>query len=202
MSKALGCRASRRPWARWVACAVLLLPAMPSLAADQPPVRITGYGRYTVERDGPVQDLPPGATGVTSYAPSQGAQLVETTTRIEARLCNRFGIWFDLPYAVPGFPATVTIRLTHPLLVNPDGRRGTAETWPQVVGDASAAGGGGAGGGGAAGFSFDEPWEAAPGTWTFAVMSGTEVLAEQAFEVVAPTRPGTATPGRCNALTS
>lgn len=191
MSETSGRRPERHAWAPFAACACLSLAAMPILAADLPPARITGYGRYTVERDGPIQDLPPGATGVTSFAPSQGAQLVETTTQIEARLCNRFGIWFDLPYAVPGYPSRVTIRLTHPPLVNPDGRRGTVETWPTVVD----------GTGGAAGFSFDFPWEAAPGTWTYAVMSGSEVLAEQAFEVVVPTRPDTAQPG-CDALTS
>ncbi len=180
-----------RAWASCMAGAALLASALPGWAADLPPVRITGYGRYTVGRDGPLQDLPAGGTGVTSYAPSQGARLVETTTRIEARLYNRFGIWFDLPYAVPGHPASVTIRLTHPLLKNPDGRSGAIGTWPKVVGDA----------GGAAGFSFDEPWEAVPGTWTFAVMSEGKVLAEQAFEVAEPARTGPAQPG-CGAPTS
>lgn len=184
-------RAGPRAAALFVAGAAMLASALPGWAADLPPVRITGHGRYTVERDGPVQDLPPGATGVTSFAPSWGARLVETTTRIEARLCNRFGIWFDLPYAVPGYPASVTIRLTHPLLVNPDGRQGTVETWPSVVGDE----------GSAAGFSFDQPWEVATGTWTFAIISDGKVLAEQAFEVVEPKGPGTAQPG-CGAPTS
>jgi len=165
----------------------LVAGALPlaALAQDAPPLRITQYGTFEVRQEMPAHDRAAGATGVTKLMTIVEPRLLERTGRVEARLCHRFGIWFDLPYGVPGFPASVTIRLTHPVLVRPDGRSGTVETWPQQVGT----------NGSMAGFTFSEPWEVAPGTWTFAILSGGTVLAEQAFEVVPPTRPSAAPPG-------
>lgn len=176
-----------RPGVCAAALAAAVAGMLPSavLAQDAAPVRITRYGTFEVRQEMPAHDRKAGATGVTELTTIVDPYLLERTSRVDARLCRRFGIWFDLPYGVPGFPASVIIRLTHPVLVRPDGHSGTVETWPQQVG----------GGGSMAGFTFSEPWEVAPGTWTFAILSGGAVLAEQAFEVVAPTRPGAALPG-------
>ena len=134
-------------------CAAALATAvagvLPSavLAQDAAPVRITRYGTFEVRQEMPAHDRKAGATGVTKLMTIVDPYLLERTSRLEARLCRRFGIWFDLPYGVPGFPASVTIRLTHPVLVRPDGRSGTVETWPTVVdGTGGAAGAGGQGG--------------------------------------------------------
>lgn len=188
-----------RALCRAAVLAGLIAGVLPSaaLAQDAPPVRITRYGTFEVRQEMPAHDRGTGATGVTRLMTIIEPYLLERTSRVEAKLCRRFGIWFDLPYGVPGLPANVTIQLTHPVLVRPDGRSGTVETWPQQVG----------GGGSMAGFTFSEPWEAVPGTWTFAILSSGAVLAEQAFEVVPPTRPnaapsGSVGPGSCDAPVS
>jgi hypothetical protein len=35
-------------------------------------------------------------------------------------------------------------------------------------------------------YSFDEPWELVPGTWTFQLWQGNRKLAEKSFTVVKP----------------
>lgn len=173
-------------------CGVAAL--QPSLAAaqDAPQVKVVEFGEYTVSNERPRPDLDSGSSGVTERIYSEGAKLLRRTNRVEARLCVRFGVWFQLAAPDAGRPIPVTARLTHPLLVRPDGQSGTVELDASVLdGEPSLSG-----------FSFDHPWEAAPGTWTFAILSGGKVLAEQSFEVVAPTGAGGAGTGRCEAVTS
>ena len=193
MSETSGRRPERHAWAPFAACACLSLATMPVLAADLPPARITGYGRYTVERDGPLQDLPAGGTGVTSYAPSQGARLVETTTRIEARLCLRFGVMFTVDGLGPTDTLALTARSEHPPMLHPDGRVSTGATYAlQADGSRPSL----------VGFAFDDPWELAPGPWIFAVMLGGTVLAEQRFDVVVPAGASRTSRARCSSVVS
>lgn len=168
------------------------MPAVPARAQDAPNVRIVEYGEFTALQDRAPLTKPEGATGVSSFAYADGIRFVRHTTRIEAALCRRFGIYFMAAPPGQGAPLNVTVRLTHPRLTRPDGVSGTVETWPgvAVLWPSPTM------------FSFTEPWEAAPGTWTFALLENGKVVAEQAFEVVPPAGSGATPVLGCEAPTS
>ena len=125
-----------------------------------------------------------GSSGVTERVSSIGARLARHTDKIEAAPCRRFGVWFQVqPPGRTGL-LPITQRLTHPVMIRPDGQSGTVEADEGVAGGEPFL----------SGFSFTYEWEMVPGTWTFAVLSGGRVLAEKSFEVVAPPG-GTVPPG-------
>ena len=113
---------------------------------------------------------------MTERVGSIGARLTRHTDRVEAAPCHRFGAWFQVQPPGQAGLVSITQRLTHPRLTRPDGQSGTVETDDGVVDGTPFL----------SGFSFTYEWEMVPGTWTFAVLSGGEVLTEKSFEVVAP----------------
>ena len=145
-----------------------------------------------MQRETPRTDVDPTSTGVTERVSSEGARLVHRTSRVEARMCVRFGVWFQAVGAGTDGMLPITSRLTHPVLVRPDGRAGTEETDEGILTGTPSL----------SGFRFDHPWEAVPGTWTFSVLSGGKVLAEQSFEVVPPAGNVGTEVDACDALTS
>ncbi len=170
-------------------CAVL---ARPAAAADQPDIFIAQYGEYTVQREDPLSGTPQGSSGVTERVSSVGARLLRRTARIAAGPCRRFGVWFQVRPPVPAWGVPITTRLTHPVMIRPDGQSGTVETDEGLLFEEPAL----------SGFSFTYDWEMVPGTWTFSVLSGGKVLAEQAFEVTAPPAGTALPPGGCDAPVS
>ncbi len=173
----------------------LLAAAMPVAAAvaqDAPDVRIVEYGEFTAQRDLTPSTKPDGTTGVSGFGYAEGIRFVRHANRIEAMLCRRFGIYFMAAPPARGAPIIVTVRLTHPRLTRPDGVSGTVETWPGLAALWPSP----------TMFGFTEPWEVAPGTWTFALLKDGKVLAEQAFEVVPPTGSAAAPVEGCEAPTS
>ena len=186
----------RRRLARFaVACLACVASSAPLRAQDVPAVHITEYGEYVVRRELGVLPPDPDAGRTAPMVVVDGPRFVDRTSRIEAGPCRGFGIGFGLSDPDPARTAYVTVRLTHPPLVPPDGPVRETSTHPQRIGREP----------GFAGYAFHEPWEAVPGTWTFAVLFGDTVLAEQRFEVVLP--PGADAPppgrwGRCDAPVS
>ena len=168
------------------------LPAGPAMAQDTPGVRIVEYGEFTALRDLTPLAKPEGATGVSSFGYAEGIRFVRHTARIEAALCRRFGIYFMAAPPGQDAPLNITVRLTHPRLTRPDGVTGTVETWPGVAALWPSP----------TMFGFTEPWEVAPGTWTFALLDHGKVVAEQAFEVVSPTGSTADPVAGCEAPTS
>ena len=120
-------------------------------------------------------------------------KVVLPTDRIEARLCHRFGFTFRAVNVGPDEALAVSVRSQHPAILRPDGTVSAGSTYPlSVTPDRN----------GLVGFSFDEPWELVPGTWTFQVLLGDKVLAECVFHVVPPESAQPAVPGGCQALVS
>ena len=175
-----------------LSCAGAALLMHAAAAADGPRARVTEYGEYTVRSETPRTDVDPTSTGVTERVASEGARLLRRTTQVEARLCVRFGAWFQAVGAGPDDMLPIVSRLTHPVLVRPDGQSGTEETDEGVLTGTPSL----------SGFRFDHPWEAVPGTWTFAVLSGGKVLAEQTFQVVPASGSMGTEAGSCDAPVS
>ena len=181
---------------RFVAMAALACFAAaltrPARAQDAPKVAVVEFGEYTVRREVALTGQRLGSSGVTERVSSEGVRLLRRTDRIEAAPCRRFGAWFQLQPPDRGGLLPITQRLTHPMMIRPDGVAGTVEADDGLL-DGSPI---------LSGFSFTYDWEMVPGTWTFALLSGGKVLAEKSFEVVAP--PGGIVPsaGGCDAPTS
>ena len=102
---------------------------------------------------------------------------INHNTTITAQLCRRFGIdaWLAKgPDDV--WPSRVLVRIRHPTLTRPDGVSATEDTMllPTRGGQLGNV------------FTFDEPWERAPGLWRFEVEVNGEVVAAQDFTVVMP----------------
>jgi len=166
----------------------LLALAGSAHAEDFPNLRIIDYGEYVVRREVGTLDPGLGAKTLTPVATVDDPRFVNRTSRIEARLCRRFGIRFEAPNLDPVLTTRVTIRVTHPALVRPDGQSGEVDTWQSPINREPSM----------AGYHFEKPWELVPGTWTFAVLFGDRVLAEHSFEVVAAPGPGALAPGGCD----
>lgn len=169
--------------------------AAPARAQAVPEARVVEYGEYVARRDLGVLPPDPDAGRTAPLVIVDQPRFVERTDRIEARPCRGFGIRFRLAPPDPAGTTRVTVRVTHPPMAPPGGEVRETGTYPQQVGREP----------GFAGYSFDEPWEMVPGTWTFAVLFGDKVLAEQRFEVVLPPGMNGPPPGRwvkCDALVS
>lgn len=182
---------SRTPGTPGLAALTVLL--LMGQARAQPALRITGYGEATVSRELGIRD-PSTVEGDTEPVRTvDGVQVVQQTSRIEARLCRRFGISFIVEGLGANGILDVTIRTRHPAITRPDGHVSTGVRYPSSVS---------AGRPGWIGYTFDYAYELMPGTWSFAVLSGGDVLAEQQFEVTVPPDVDQQTPGRCAALVS
>ncbi len=163
--------------------------AWPALAQDAPKVAVVEFGEYTVRHEVPLNGQRIGSTGVTERVSSEGVRLLHHTDRIEAAPCRRFGAWFQLQPPGEGGLLPITQRLTHPLMIRPDGVSGTVEADDGLLDGEPVL----------SGFSFTYDWEMVPGTWTFALLSGGKVLAEKSFEVVAPPGGIASAAGGCDA---
>ena len=173
--------------------AVLAVLLLTGQAHAQPALRVTGYGEFTVSRELGVRD-PSTVEGDTEPVRTvDGVQIVQQTNRIEARLCRRFGISFMLEGMQAGGTLGVTIQTRHPAITRSDGHVSTGVRYPSSVS---------AGRPGWIGYTFDYAYELVPGTWSFAVLSGGDVLAEQQFEVAVPPDVDPHAPGRCAAMVS
>lgn len=162
-------------------------------AHAQPVLRMTGYGEFTISRELGVRD-PSTVEGDTEPVRTvDGVQIVQQTNGIEARLCRRFGISFLLEGLGTGGILDVTIQTRHPAITRPDGHVSTGVRYPSSVSARRP---------GWIGYTFDYAYELVPGTWSFAVLHGGNVLLEQRFEVTVPSDVEPRGPGRCAALVS
>lgn len=188
-------RASRPALSGAALLPVLLLVLLPWAAQAQPApgLHITGSGEFVARRDAGPRDLGAAADS-DAVVMVEDPRIVSRASRIEARLCRRFGFMFTLENAGPDGMLEVTVTSTHPPIVHPSGRVSTGVTYPMAVSTERP---------GLVGFSFDNPWELVPGTWTFSVRHGNRALTEQRFEVVAPADPDPPmVRGDCSAVVS
>lgn len=155
---------------------------MPAEAAK---LRLLSYGEFTFDSSTPAPD----SGQVTGNEWITGVRFIRPTTEIAGELCNHFGIEFGEDDQQPApLGRLLTVRLTHPVLHNPNGRSGTVEVSTKVLTAEPMM----------SGFGFDFAWEIAPGPWTFAVLAGDDVLLEQTFQVMPPSS-GLSTSARCEA---
>lgn len=146
--------------------------------AEEAQLQIVEFGAYTVLQEQGTTDPSFAPTGISPLTLVTDPAFVSHTDRIEAQLCRRFGILYRISESLsdPGMSGglPVQLRITHPLIVRPDGEQAKEETWNSMATDTPSI----------AGFAFREPWEMAPGAWTFEVLSEGRVLASKRFEVV------------------
>ncbi len=156
-----------------------------------PELQITEFGEYVIGRKTGVLD--PALTPDTTIPVDQveDVHFVNHDTRIEARLCHGFGIQFAATNLTPAEAAHITIRVTHPPMTYNGKTSSGVDSWQAVISGAIP---------GLAGYTFDHAWEAVPGAWSFAVLSGNTVLIEQHFDVIAAPGPTPALP--CNPMVS
>jgi hypothetical protein len=169
-----------RTGARWLANLLLGLGATAigfaaARAGEVPRIEIVAFGIYAPSAEhGPLpakyrQD------SIVDVSLTGMPRLIERTDRIEARACTRFGLQYRAVNFASNQSIVAEMRVEHPALTRPDGRRSNVDTYEIPV----------SGGIGWTGLDFKEAWEMVPGTWIFAVRYGGQVMAEQRFTVVA-----------------
>jgi hypothetical protein len=178
----------------FVGLSLFFLASRMPLALAQTPLeaRITDFGEYVVDHETGTIDPKFIIKTLNPVRTSVEPTFVSHTNRIEIRPCRRFGISFDAHSANPNDAARLTIRVTHPLMVRPDGASGEVETWQSPT-DLK---------GSFAGYSFNYAWEMVPGIWTFSLLFADQVLAEQQFELFESSRPPSMPRGGCSEVIS
>jgi alpha-tubulin suppressor-like RCC1 family protein len=129
---------------------------------------MVAHGVYT-------ESNPPGER----KAPTVDPDLQRTTDEIPARLGTIFGAQFRLLGTPFGEPVTVSVRISHPHMVDPEhGPTGDQTTSNEVheLGVSSDIG--------LAAWTFEKPWELVPGQYTFQIFLKDRLLGEQRFHVV------------------
>ncbi len=152
-----------------------LAGAAPAAAGDTPSATITSYGRYDTQRTGEIEKSERTASGELQSVSAH--RLIQQTDEIVGQLGNSFGLELRLENFPPG-PATLTIRMLHPPITNPNtGRTMTVSEydWPVTMRDNVYFG-----------YSFDHGWEIAEGVWTKQIVYNGRVIAEKKFKVVVP----------------
>lgn len=150
-----------------------------------PRVEIVAFGTYTSTAEHGPLPARYRQHAIVDVTVTGMPRLVERSDRIEARACTRFGLQYRSADLAPDQSIVAEVRVDHPILVRPDGRRSDVDTYEIPVRSTI----------GWTGLDFDEGWEMVPGTWTFSLLFGGHVLAEQRFTVVAA--PGGAAPTAC-----
>jgi hypothetical protein len=159
---------------------VLLAPASPAQVGvgARSAVEIVEHGEYEPGPEAGKQRAPDTSRGyVGVIEATHDPRLLRSTEAIAAGIGGQFGI----KLLVQGPPSVETvplrIRVLHPPFRNPaTGELSDREEWDAEVNLGIPR---------FAGWSFDEPWEIAPGPWQIQVLDGEEVVAEQGFEIAA-----------------
>jgi hypothetical protein len=137
--------------------------------------RLTEYGIFEEHRQGQTRNAETSA-GYKHIAVSQ--KLVEKTDIVPANLHTTFGITYVIEGSPRGKEIEISIVLLHPEITNPEtGEKAIREdsTAGSTIGESNYDS-----------FTFDSPWELAPGKWTFQIFHEKKLLVEQTFEVKSP----------------
>lgn len=173
--------------------AALALAALPAAAQPAPELHVTGSGEFVATRDVGPRDPAAASEGSDAVVMVEDPRIVRRTKQIEAQLCRRFGFMFTLENLGPDGTVDLTVTSVHPPILHPSGRISTGVTYQMSVSSDRP---------GLVGFSFDDPWELVPGTWTFSVHLGDRLLTEQRYDVVASPDPSPVTRVDCSAVVS
>ena len=107
-------------------------------------------------------------------------RLIDSTTRIEAKL----GVHFGMRYRVVGRPSLATVKLTSVTLYPAPGLKNPKSAKIQARGEHSLFAT--IGQINYRGYVFEHDWELVAGAWTFELWDGQRRLASQVFNVVKP----------------
>ena len=166
-----------------------LAAAGPALAQELT-VEVLNRGEYVAERGGePDADLK--ADTLSGVSAVTQPRFTRPGTEIEGRFCGSFGVMFRVRGIPPGETAVLTVRMSHPRMVRPDGVAGTEDTYEVRVNQAPSW----------VGFTFAESWSLVPGPWIITLSQGGRDLAQQGFNVRRADDPGTLA-GNCAAAIS
>lgn len=185
--------AAARPDRRALALGCAVAVGAGAAAADPAPpasmplrIEIVACGSYSPSpREGRLP-APYRQNSIVDVTLAAMPRLIARTERIEARACTRFGLEYRAANLEPSETAIAEVRVAHPVLTRPDGRRSSLDSYEIPLRTTT----------GWTGFDFDEAWQIAPGPWTFSFVHGGRVLAQQRFVVSAPP-PGVRTPTSC-----
>jgi hypothetical protein len=113
-------------------------------------------------------------------APSSGTVVVRSKELLSQSLSIQVGLGASMGFRYfidgPENSAVLTVRATHPPLTNPaTGRTTVVDQWAQPVTVRRMYWN--------TGWTFQQPWELVPGTWTIDLFRGTEKLQSLSFEV-------------------
>jgi hypothetical protein len=153
---------------------VLFLIATFARAQDIGTIEFVEVGIFTGRHQGK-QPSPKTASGTINIVSDR--RLVEATDRI----CARLGVFFGVTYIVKGSPngANVVLDLVTRFppagMVNAKGKHFAQNELPSgaTIGERTMRT-----------FSFDEPWEMVPGTWTFEFHYKGHKIGETSFQVM------------------
>jgi uncharacterized protein DUF3859 len=159
--------------------ATLLLATLSTTASAQTVerVEIIDFGLYNIGE----KMKPTGAFGTAAGVVNgvSHIKLAEATTTVPANLGVHFGFRYKIIGSAKG---TATLKIVtlipEPGIRNPNtGRTSVRNEYVETrpIGSTQYAG-----------YSFDNPWEVVPGTWTKEVWDGDRKLASQSFNVVKP----------------
>lgn len=150
-------------------------PSALSQTAQIKSIDVIEYGIYTADI-AKTQQGPAGQSGIGRHA-VVNIRHAATTRTVPAQ----HGVHFGFRYRIVGAPNGAPITVTKVTIFPPPGlhKPGAAKpiqrsqyTLPRKIGESSYTD-----------YSFDDPWELAPGTWTFELWVGGRKFASQSFQV-------------------
>ncbi len=172
-----------------LAMGLVVSPAV-SAKADSLRLTIGRLGQVVAQEAGPSE--PPRPGNVVGSTPVLEPHFTHLGSDIEGVYCEQFGLEFRAANLPPGIVQPVTVTLQHPLWTLPDGRTSTVETNVSFVSPDRWT---------YTGYTLEESWSLVPGTWTFVVSQGAQVLATASFNMTVDAGQTLPTDG-CTARTS
>ncbi len=136
---------------------------------------ITDHGIYVKDKCTPERDAP----GTLSKDACDSVRLVETTTSVPAR----HGVIFGFGYRVIGTPEGQNVTIKTVVIYPAGGVKSPGSATPLQTTELTFTNA--IGSNRVSWYSFDEPWELVPGTWTLQAWVGDRKLAEKSFTIVA-----------------
>ena len=144
-----------------------------TVPANVQSVEIVEYGIYQIVHTG--EHIPLKLTAAGAIEPAAHVQLATTTNRVPAVVGTTFGCLFVLHGEPANARVTLDVVVEHPPFEKAPGQKtGTVDKipWPYVIGRKAGYT-----------YTFDNDWEAVPGTWSIQVWYHGRKFAEQKFVV-------------------
>ena len=132
------------------------------------------YGVYDIVDTG--KSVPTAGTATRTWDVTPYATLVKKTDVIHVRGKTDFGIRYRLTGKSGARPPEIRVQLVHPPLTNSKSRKPVSvESFKVYIGMGQLD---------YRGYMFEEPWQMVPGTWTFQLYAGKNLILEKPFQVI------------------